>query len=73
MGTVMSTYPATLRFELSKERDLAAIVDAARELGLPFEMAANTVAVQVRTPQEAYDFGACSALGLKRRRRRSHR
>ena len=53
------TYPARLLFDLRDAQLAGAVIDAARELQLPFEIdgPAKQIVVVVDSPQQAYDFG----------------
>ena len=64
-----STYPATLRFELS-EALIKSLVTAALEMGLPFELDGTGLTVVVYSPQEAYDLGT-RTLAVRRGDQRS--
>ena len=52
-------YPARLTFELADEAHAAAVLDAARELQLPFEVNGpqRQIVVVVDAPMTAYRFG----------------
>jgi len=66
------TYPTELEFDIADSDDRAAVLDAARQLGLaihPVE-GTNVFFVTVYSPKEAYEFGAFTQAHFVKRARR---
>jgi hypothetical protein len=71
----VTTYPARLAFALDDARWSGAVIQAARDLQLPFEVNGpeNQVVVLVDSPKQAYEFGRRTHELLPRKRGRIRR
>lgn len=65
----MSSYPARLTFALTDDEQAAgAVIHAARDLQLPFEIDGpqHQIVVLVDSPMQAYQFGLRTVEGMRR-------